>query len=117
PSGVPAEVAAVDGISIRVLRFTMTSRCKSGQRRYQGTFVVAAGARGDPAAVARGRALLGRVQLTSPQHEAKPAASKASARKGQQGAEPGSRRRRPWKGSRAWKCSPEAPCGVGGVEW
>jgi putative transposase len=34
--------------SYRVLRFTMTSRCESGQRRYQGTFVVARRRSGRP---------------------------------------------------------------------
>ena len=33
------------------------------------------------------------------------------------GAEPGSTRRRPWKGCRAWKCSPDGPPGVRDVEW
>jgi group II intron reverse transcriptase/maturase len=33
------------------------------------------------------------------------------------GAEPGSSRRRPWKGCRSWKCSPDGPPGVRGVEW
>jgi hypothetical protein len=34
--------------SYRVLRLTMTSRCKSGQRRHQGTFVVARRRSGRP---------------------------------------------------------------------
>jgi hypothetical protein len=34
--------------SARVLKFTMTSRCKSGRRRYQGTFVAARRRSGRP---------------------------------------------------------------------
>ena len=95
----------------------MTSRCKSGQRRYQDTFVVARRRSGRP-----GRRSAG----SNPPWEGathRSAASSEACRvesirpvRGQQGAEPGTRWRRPWKGPRPWKCSPDEPCGVEGVE-
>src|SRR5215467_11934506 len=54
----------------------MTSRWKSGQRRYQGTFVVARRRLGRPGRRSAGSSLpRGKVQASGPQHEAKPAAS------------------------------------------
>src|SRR5262252_8090246 len=54
----------------------MTSRWKSGQRRYQGTFVVARRRLGRPGRRSAGSSLpRGKVQASGPQHEAKHAAS------------------------------------------
>ncbi len=45
-AGAEPRVVITDKLaSYRVLRLTMTSRCKSGQRRHQGTFVVWAAGR------------------------------------------------------------------------
>src|SRR5215831_20112533 len=60
----------------------MTSRWKSGQRRYQGTFVVARRRLGRPGRRSAGSSLpKGKVQASGPQHEAKPAASISPLRK------------------------------------
>ena len=87
-------------LTVRVFcKLTMTSRCKSGQRRYQGTFVAACRRAGRP-----GRRSAG----SSPPWEGATHQSAASSEacrvvkvipvRGQQGAEPGYRRRRPWQG-------------------
>jgi putative transposase len=48
-AGTEPRVVITDKLaSYRVLRLTMTSRCKSGQRRHQGTFVVARRRSGRP---------------------------------------------------------------------
>jgi hypothetical protein len=98
-------------------KLTMTSRCKSGQRRYQGTFVAARRRSGRPGRRSAGSSPLreGAIHQSAASSEACRVATHYPAR-GQQGAEPGVRGRRPWKGSRTWKCNPDEPCGVEGVE-
>src|SRR5258708_32620768 len=64
----------------------MTSRCKSGRRRNQVTFVAARGRLGRPGRQSAGSSpSLGRVQASGPQHKAKPAASTDYSRKGATG--------------------------------
>src|SRR5258708_28680186 len=64
----------------------MTSRCKSGRRRNQVTFVAARGRLGRPGRQSAGSSpCLGRVQASGPQHKAKPAASTDYSRKGATG--------------------------------
>ena len=57
----------------------MTSRCKSGRRRNQVTFVAARRRLGRPGPRSAGSSLpnFGKVQANGPQHEAKPAASRS----------------------------------------
>ena len=66
---------------------------------------------------ARGQALLGSVQLTSPQHEVKSAASNAPSARSQQGAEPGAKRGRPRNGVKRLARQPPRTLRVGDVEW
>ena len=94
-------------------KLTMTSRCKSGQRRYQGTSVAARRRSGRP-----GRRSAG----SSPRQEGATHQSAASSEACRvvyhfTGSRARDLRAKAMDGVKNLECDPDEPCGVEGVEW